>query len=244
MKRLRKGSGFVLGLLWLLMADLATAGDYVLVLGKGVEVCEAFLKNLNSFPGDPPMVCERKIHPNFPEFSKPTWQPMDPREHFDLIEQIGRQRSQHSESEEDFIRDREKRVAWFKERLAKEQLRLATTELDIEQNGTITRQVLLRYELFDCDPTDEMQFTGSTGRRLYVLDAAQSQLDLEKSKNVSYMARADIFLYKNRVYLTQWGGHPGFKNGTLAVYPPLGIINYPGGRCDYRYKAQPNRRQP
>ncbi len=61
MRRLRRGSGLVLCMLWLLMADLATAGDYVLVIGKGFEVCESYLENLNSFPNHPPMVCDRSM---------------------------------------------------------------------------------------------------------------------------------------------------------------------------------------
>ena len=73
MKRLRTRSGLVVGLFWLLIADMASAGDYALVVGKGIDVCEAYLKNLNSFPNDPPMVCERKVNPKFPEFSKPVW---------------------------------------------------------------------------------------------------------------------------------------------------------------------------
>lgn len=105
---------------------------------------------------------------------------------------------------------------------------------------------MLRREIYDCAPTNERQFSGSTGRQLYVLNAERMQLDIEKSKNISYLGRADVFLFKNRVYLTQWRGNMGFKNGTLSVFPPLGTINYPGSRCDYRYKdkARQNRRQP
>ncbi len=127
MKSMRRGSSLALGVLWLLIADVATAGDYVLMLGKGIEVCEAYLKNLNSFPDDPPMVCERKVNPKFSEFSKPIWQPQDALEHLNLLEQIEQQISQHSEPEEDFIRGREKRVVWFKERIVNGQIRLATT---------------------------------------------------------------------------------------------------------------------
>jgi hypothetical protein len=36
MKIIRRSSGFVLGLLWLLIADFATAGSYTLVVGKGI----------------------------------------------------------------------------------------------------------------------------------------------------------------------------------------------------------------
>ena len=240
MRRLRRGSGFVLGILWLLMTDLATAGDYKLVLGKGIEVCEAYLKNLNAFPNDPPMVCERKLNPKFPEFSTPTWQPLDALEHFDLLEQIARQRPIYRE---EYDRNREKIRGWIKERIATGQIRLATTDLDIEQFGTITTQVVLQHTVADCDPMNESDFAGSAGRTLYVVNAERTQLDVENSKNISYLGWADVFLYKNRVYLTQWGGNMGFKNGTLSVYPPLGAMNY-HHRCDYRYKASPNRRHP
>ncbi|MEO7861015.1 MAG: hypothetical protein ABIU05_11310 [Nitrospirales bacterium] len=241
MKRMHRGSGLVLGMLWLLMADVATAGDYVLMVGKGIEVCQAYLKNLNSFPNDPPMVCERKVNPKFPEFSTPIWQPLDALERFDLLAQVERQRPSYRE--EEYVRHREKIMAWLKERIATGQIRLATTDLDIEQGGTITTQVVLQYTFADCDPMNESHFAGSAGRTLYVLNAERTQLDVEKSKNISYLGRADVFLYKNRVHLTQWGGNMGFKDGTLSVLPPLGGINS-FGLCRYRYKASPNRRHP
>lgn len=36
-------------------------------------MCQAYLRNLNSFPAWPPMVCERKLNPEFKEFSRPPW---------------------------------------------------------------------------------------------------------------------------------------------------------------------------
>jgi len=242
MKRLRQGSGFVLGLLWLVMADLATAGEYLLVLGKGVKVCEAYLRNLNSFPDDPPMVCERKVNPKFPEFSKPTWQSLNALKHLDLIEQI--ERWKLYETGFDDPKRREELLTLIKARIENGTVQLAVTELDIEQNGTITKETVLRYENADCNPANESHFAHSVGRQLYALNVDRTQIDLEKSKNINFLGRADVFLFKDRVYLTQWGGNLGFKNGMLSVAPPLGVINYPGGRCDYRYKAHPTRRHP
>jgi hypothetical protein len=241
MKGMRRGSCLVLGVLWLLMADLATAGEYVLVIGKGIEVCEAYLKNLNSFPDDPPMVCDRKVNPKFPEFRKPAWHPLDALKYFDLIEQIERERP--SQTEEEYARNRETLVARYKEHIASGRIRLAVTDLDIEQNGRTTKEVVLQYEHGDCDSMSESHFAHSAGRSLYVLNAERTQIDVEKSKNISYLGRVDVFLFKDRVYLTQWGGNLGFRNGILSVSMPIGVINYPG-RCDYRYKARPNRRQP
>lgn len=55
----------------------AFAGQYELVKGKGVEVCEAYGKNLNSL--NPPLALtelERKLNPEFKDFSKPQWEKM------------------------------------------------------------------------------------------------------------------------------------------------------------------------
>lgn len=241
MKRLRRGSGFFLGMLWLLIADVATAGDYVLAVGKGIEVCEAYLKNLNSFPDDPPMVCERKVNPKFPQFRKPVWQPLDALEHLDLLEQIERQKLSHVE--EEYIRNREKLLAWFKEHIASGRIRLAVANINLEQNGTAANETVLQYEYAECDPANESHFSGRSGRAFYVLSPGTMQIDVEKSKSVHFYDRADIFLFQDRVFLTYWGGDLGFKNGTLFVSMPHGVINYPG-RCNYHYKARPNRRHP
>ena len=241
MKSMRRGSNLALGVLWLLIADVATAGNYVLMVGKGIEVCEAYLKNLNSFPDDPPMVCERKVNPKFPEFSKPAWQPLDALEHLDLLEQIQRQKLSHIE--EEYIRNREKLIAWFKEYIVSGRIRLALANIDIERNGTTANETVLQYEYADCDPANESNFAGLSGRAFYVLSPGKIQIEVERSKSVHFYDRADIFLFKDRVYLTHWGGDLGFRNGTLSVASPLHAINY-RTRCDYRYEARPNRRQP
>lgn len=224
--------------IWVLATDLATAGDYTLILGKGVEVCEAFLKNLNSFPNDPPMVCERKVNPKFPAFSKPIWQPLDATKHLDLIEQIERWKPYETGFEDP--NRREEILARIKERIANGDIRLATTELDIEQDGV--SETVLKYEYADCDPMSESHFAFRPGRAFYVLGVSKMQIDREKSMSVNIFDRADIFLFKGRVYLTHWGGDLGFVNGTLSVYHPLSVVGQPG-RCDYRYKASKARRQ-
>lgn len=69
-------------------AEQATASSprYRIVEGKGYTVCEAFLKNLNALPpDDPPMVCELKIHPTHPEFSRPRWEELDVQGNLPLI---------------------------------------------------------------------------------------------------------------------------------------------------------------
>ncbi len=58
----------------LFAASPALAGQYEIIKGKGVEVCEAYEKNLNTFnPKTYPMVCEREINPRMKDFKKPDW---------------------------------------------------------------------------------------------------------------------------------------------------------------------------
>lgn len=57
-----------------LCANPVLAGSYELIKGKGVEVCEAYAKNLNSFSPSEPMLCERPVNPKFNDFAKPTWE--------------------------------------------------------------------------------------------------------------------------------------------------------------------------
>ena len=227
-------------LLWLLMADLATAGDYKLVLGKGIEVCEAFLKNLNSFPNDPPMVCERKINPKFPEFSTPTWQPLDAQEHLALIEEIERWKPYETGFDDPI--QREKMLAQITERIKNGVIRLTVTDLDIDEDGVA--ETVLKYEYADCDPANESQFAGMSGRSFYVLAAEKMTLDKGKSGNFSMRIRGDIFLFKKHTYITVWSGNLGFKDGLLSVYRPFSLIGHEPGRCDYRHKASKTRRQP
>ncbi len=61
-------------LLFAFTAAPAVAGRYELIKGKGVEVCEAYEKNLNSFNPSTPMLCERLVSPIFPDFAKPAWE--------------------------------------------------------------------------------------------------------------------------------------------------------------------------
>lgn len=58
----------------LLCANSVLAGSYEIIQGKGVEVCEAYAKNLNSFNPSEPMLCERPVNSKFNDFSKPNWE--------------------------------------------------------------------------------------------------------------------------------------------------------------------------
>lgn len=54
-----------------LLISSSTFADYELIKGKGVDVCDAYLKNLSSFNGT--IWVRRPINPEFKDFSKPEW---------------------------------------------------------------------------------------------------------------------------------------------------------------------------
>ena len=63
----------LLVLLLLALPAISWAGEYALIKGKGVEVCEEYGKNLNSFNPNWPMEY-RKINSEFKDFSNPKWE--------------------------------------------------------------------------------------------------------------------------------------------------------------------------
>jgi hypothetical protein len=63
----------LVGLL-VLANPLAHAGRYELIKGQGVEVCEAYEKNLNSFEPHEPMLCDRPVSPEVTDMQKPEWE--------------------------------------------------------------------------------------------------------------------------------------------------------------------------
>jgi hypothetical protein len=74
---IRHSVSLILGIIWTLLSLAAEADRYELVKGKGVEVCEAYEKNLNSVNQRPPMRCQRMLNPNFKDFAKPEWGRID-----------------------------------------------------------------------------------------------------------------------------------------------------------------------
>jgi hypothetical protein len=52
-----------------------------------IPICKDFMANLKAL-GEPPMVCDRKFHPKFKQFTWPKWQKLDAWENRDLIYQI------------------------------------------------------------------------------------------------------------------------------------------------------------
>jgi len=193
------------------------AGDYKMVLGKGIEVCEAYLKNLNSFPKAPPMVCERPLNPELKDFQKPEWKALDVGENFALL----------------------------KNNITDRQIKLSVTQLDVDLDGKLEN--VLRHEIDTCDPANESLFATPGGREFFVLNEEKTKIDVQKTKKIHLGGRLDIFLYKGQISIDGWGGNLGFKDGVIYVYTIEPYATPPSWhtvhRCDYNYAPSKSQRK-
>jgi len=74
---IKKMIAIILTLIFAIPAS-TLADEYVLVKGKGIEVCEDYGKNLNYFKPKISMKYKRQISLDFKDFSKPMWLNWDP----------------------------------------------------------------------------------------------------------------------------------------------------------------------
>ena len=174
---------------------------YRIIQGKGYTVCEAFLKNLNAFPPDePPMVCEQKIHPTHPEFSRPTWEEMDVQSNLKLIYEVEglhwRFRSIDAKPFEEWEKHYQERI-----KTGEAKPRLRKTVLDLNGSGPET---LIWYEYLIGKCADDLKEFKNTstgpGGFIVVLRAATGKLEKFTGLIVS-AKQTDVLLYRGRKVL-------------------------------------------
>lgn len=245
MKTMKRRSGVLLGLLWVLIADVATAGSYTLVVGRGIEVCQAYLRNLNSFPTHPPVACERPLNPKLPAFSKPKWQPLEfwPNRH--LLRQAIRQHASNLQYSDQEFEKRDPYDKWesnLRERMKERNMTLETAAFDVDQDEKMDS--VLRFDTgWPCDPLNEANFAMPGGIELYVLTPDGRDIDEKWTKLAlpSRIGRPDVIAYKGKWYLTYWTGDMNFKEGRLIMDT---VESVPRRPCEFKYTGQVQRRHP
>jgi hypothetical protein len=209
------------------LAGPVAAGDYQLILGKGIEVCEACLKNLQQQPVEA-AVCDRQYATDL-GFSAPEWTPLDPGEHAEFYKRIINLIDEGDEFTRNPNLDDPKN---FQRAIEFDRLALTTTNID--NDGEPER--LLRWSHGTC----LNMFRGFFYRYMSVLlvlakdqrmvDRSKSDLLLQHaSKGPKYLVGDphlqlyQVFTYKGTVYFDKWDGggesdHPEINANTLSVY--------------------------
>lgn len=240
----------------LLLATTASAGRYELVKGKGVEVCEAYEKNLSSLQPTEPMICERRINPQMKNFKEPDWTRPTMEQvralEFDMARLTSRVLNQpEPKSESEITARTEDSPGWPAKR--------EIANVDIDNNGT--PEIVLKQQ----DGVCPMHRAFSVN--IAVLTKDGMHYDLEKSRfiNIDFSKRAaklendsrpasrqtagmdwdqfwgytlyDIFLYKGVAYFDLWEmgeEYPSLSSGRLHVF--LNKDKKTQEICTYRFR--------
>ncbi len=195
----------------------AHAGQYVLEKGKGVEVCEAYKKNLESFKLDYPMACERKINPEFKDFEKPEWEVIEPfgngRE---LLRRVMRyhvwRRGQFAEGKDeesrlDHVVQSRKEHPWVDQSL------MSRTHIDINNDGS--KEDLLAFHFGFCGDTTVVPYPETNlfeikkgPKQDEVMIATETSIEKLLRTKVSPggggLTIADLFRHKNKTYIDKY----------------------------------------
>lgn len=233
----------VLPIFLLLVATPAHAGRYELVKGKGVEVCEVYGRNLNSFGHYWPMNCEREVDPDFAKegLTKPEWQKLDVVKHFDLVVAVDKLLNPTTYSKYYNEKQIQQNIADIKVR-AEKSLDINLANLDIDNDGKAEPVIEFSY---GCAPPGS---GGWWAIPLLVADPSLSAVDLPKSRPLfqnestdreKYPAGGwrytmyDVFLFKGKSYFDRWSDSRE-DIGMLRVFSTQ--QNRTTEICTYEYK--------
>ena len=214
-------------IIFTLAPAVSYAGQYKLVRGSQFELCREFEKNLNSYKGEPPMVCERKINPQFTDFGNPKWKKVDPKEYVKVLEHLVRYTQKHR-TEKQF------KQAWKKlnKKIDSGKVMLQMSYFDLDHDGT--NESVMKLFAYGCKDDEQKSYPWPTDPHMFVVTDNKKELDMRFKRIFSWPY--DNFYFKGRAYLARWSGRP---KPQLGIFEPfnvrgqMGIQNNP--ICQYNY---------
>ena len=203
----------------------AFSGTYTITRGEDFPVCQDFLANLKAL-GGPALVCDRKFHPRFKQFSWPKWEPLNPVQHKQLILQIWQKQFQDVLYEGQSVF--EKRKKDIDDILRSGAIDLAITRLKInEKPTTVLRFIDKSHEQLACD------WLQPFGRWYYALATDNTKVDFEMTEHSPLRGgyRPDLFFYDGQYYTAYFSGNvPLQEKGTIVLQGELDF-------CEFEFNA-------
>jgi hypothetical protein len=189
---------FIFSIVLALTANASFAGRYELIKGKGVEVCEAYAKNLNSFSPAEPLLCDRSVNPEFKDLQKLEWERLDFDQNLDLIVTIDKL------LRPDYFAKPEIMVPSLRGNVEQDNYKYQRMIVDIDNDGKT--EPVLRF-VKSCWPGSPVL----GGAALVVLQQEKKEVDLKKSQLIAKNrlgdyedGMRDVFLYKGKTYFDNW----------------------------------------
>jgi hypothetical protein len=188
---------------------------YKVIVGQEHEMCRLYEQNLNRFCNEPPMVCDRKIHPDFAKyFSFPKWEDVDPMKHLDIIEKFIKFGTQNVRCAKG---DGQCQAKWreekwqeykvkFIDRMKKGIVKLSRARFNIRGFGK-EKQMVYRLVDFTCAINDEFWNDPMIPKNI-VIDEKTGELDLNAMAITGYGAPHEVFFYEGYARLSTWDMFP------------------------------------
>lgn len=200
----------------------ALAGRLELYDGQQLAVCRDYDEQLKSL-GDLQPAFEWPLNPEFKQFRKPTWQPLDPRQHLDAIKRIFEPPPHDPKWRgatwrgKPWIWEQEWREGWLPlitAAIESGEGRLEKADVDHDHDGK--EETILRWgwKFYRAKLSGEELFGWQYG-----LD--DEALNKRFKKSVIISPRYDSFLYRDRFYLI-WQPRSGFL---INSKPPWGEVH-------------------
>ena len=233
MKHLRKGSGLALGLLWLLMADLATAGEYEIVLGQGQELCEVCRQNLEQMEEHP--ACER-TYSSALGLNASEWKPFDVSKHLGAMKQVMKYLATGNEfAKDDYVMGEEQYEARLRASVSMGVEWVYHAQIDIDNDGRLDQ--VLRIPSKECHRRNQ-GYNLAYDMPIVVLKKDLSGFDRTKTdlvmQNPGRAIRMpgdtnyqmySVFSFKGKTYFDRWNDTLTYGESqrfTLTVYEAQG----------------------
>jgi hypothetical protein len=218
------------------------AKDLVLIDGKGKDVCEMRLKNLNKLTLND-MICNRLKSPSIKGFRKPAWVKMNLKDNKELVRKIEKFFMIGNQDGKDESIDNDGEFEDYVTTVLRSNY-LLVSDLDIDNDGRTEKVCLYNDRL--------CLFTFSYARPLLVIDNNMKHVDLDKTepllqnrfaeqhdikgKAVNYLFQIyDVFIFQNVTYFDNWD----VAADALTVYTIAeGQVKQV---CKYKYGAERSR---
>ena len=218
--------------IFLVLSGLSHAGEFRLVSMDKVssyslnadglgDVCKDYVKNLNYFKDEPPMICERKLHAEMTDFSRPDWKMLDIKEHeylaYEISDLRARRRAPYMKegSLDKLIYDNRKQT---EKTIRKGTLRLQLDYFDIDNSGN--KDWVLKWDhkvSSDYCKTVRAYKLPGTGA-LFILQKKNEKWKIDEVQSQGLTnTSSKIFLYKGHAFADLWQGNPMVKTATIGV---------------------------
>ncbi len=216
----------------------AVADELVLLKGKGAQVCEKHLENLNmlTLRGN---VCDREEYPE-DSIKRPKWQDLDLEANKELVKKIEKFLTNGDQFSKSEIYDDEKQFEHYMKYVIKSNY-LLVSKIDIDNDGKL--ETVCLYSERRC-----MEPGSPYARALLLLTGNGDLIDIRKTepllqnpfgnlydvrgKAVNHLYQLyDVFFFNNQTFFDKWNA----RDRTLTVYELKGNITKEV--CGFKYSG-------